>query len=472
MENRRRFERVRAPKIQVRVATLERLRTMYLEDLSQGGIFIRTEKTLPVGSPVEVELVPPDMPPLPLSGSVARVVVDEEAKREKRAGMGVKFESLTPDSERALADLISRLKQPAAAPAPEAPPMERTERGVSELEMELADLKGKLEAYEVLQRQLELDEDTSRRLAERLARERSEEKSRAEQAAERFAIELAGLRGELAAARQRADEATKKLPKLAELEEELEATRQAQATTEAALDAERREHENTMSELTALQKKGGASSSELKEAKDALEVEKRRAARLQESLDEERLKADAARAKEREVRQLLSLVSGDNSPESTPTRLIQPSPPPAPEPVHESKPEPEPESEPEPETALAPPPVAAAPPGDVPEDFDISFQEPVAIPDNLPSPKEPGNGEGGRDLASFAERLRKAVRIQRTDRYHTHKPTDPAEIYIFDLLSRVQTLEELAKWTQGRVTRERLVQIVYEFQSRSLIDLE
>jgi len=95
----------------------------------------------------------------------------------------------------------------------------------------------------------------------------------------------------------------------------------------------------------------------------------------------------------------------------------------------------------------------------------------VQVADNLPSPKT-GPSDRSQDILAFAERLRKAGRINRTDRFHSHTPTDPAEIFVFDLLSRVQTLEDLAKWTEGRVSREKLVQIVYEFQTRSLISLE
>jgi uncharacterized protein (TIGR02266 family) len=507
--NRRQHERVRAPRIQVRVASLDRLRALYLEDLSQGGIFIRTEKALPLGAAVEVELVPPESAPLSMSGKVVRIVSDDAAKREKRAGMAVKFEGLSAAAEAALATLITRLREPPQerppapirAPIPQPEALHDAQQRISALEMEVADLKGKIEAYEMQQRQLEEDEQTARRLAERLAQEKSEAVARADRATAKANEEVQRLRREAAAAsearemdRRRIDELESSRARLDELEEEVQELRESQGANESALDAERREHENTMAELSALRNSGSSALGALDSArgevvkgKADLEAERARVSSLERALADERAKTEQARAREREVRRLLSLVS-DRAPDGeapTEESLAPPDEPlsadtadddedevvgdiaeepPAPaEPAREVKEDPfdvELEENNSPEPAVERKQEMGA---GLDVDFDIAFQEPgPPEEDDLPIPK---------DLSGFADKLRRAAKILRTDRYSKHTPTDPTEILVFDLLTRVETLDDLEKWTQGRVTTEKLVQIVHDFHVRSLIQL-
>jgi Tfp pilus assembly protein PilZ/predicted nucleic acid-binding Zn-ribbon protein len=502
--NRRQHERVRAPRIQVRVASLDRLRALYLEDLSQGGIFIRTEKALTLGAAVEVELVPPDSSALSMSGKVVRIVSDETAKREKRAGMAIKFEGLSQATEAALAALVARLREPAQerppapvrAPSPPPEALHEAQQRISALEMDVADLKGNIEAYEMQQRQLEEDEQTARRLAERLAQEKSEAVARAERATAKANEEVQRLRKEAAAAseareldRRRIDELEANRARLEELEEEMQELRESVGANEAALDAERREHENTMAELDALRDRGSSARDaldsargELVKAKADLEAERARVSSLERALAGERAKTEQARAREREVRRLLSLVSDKGEAEApAPDEPLSPKTeaddeeeevvgeiseePPARDEVQDDAEE-DPFDVPLEENAVQQPAAQQKPEAigaglDV--DFDIAFQEPAALEDDdLPRPL---------DLAGFADKLRKAAKIVRTERYSAHTPTDPTEILVFDLLTRVETLDDLEKWTQGRVTTEKLVQICHDFHIRSLIQL-
>jgi DNA repair exonuclease SbcCD ATPase subunit len=249
--NQRQHERVRAPRIQVRVASLDRLRAFYLDDLSQGGIFIRTDKPLAMGAIVDIDLIPPDMPVVPLRGAVVRTLMDETARAEKRAGMAIRFEGLSKEAEQALAALIARLRQPAPAPAPPAPVTasapENPQR-IAALEMELADLKGKVEAYEQQNRQLQDDEETARHLAEHIAQEKSDLAQQFDKLREKSSAEGSRAREESAQAQRHAEE----------LELQADTLEQTLATVETALDTERREHENTTAELTAVRSKGGS----------------------------------------------------------------------------------------------------------------------------------------------------------------------------------------------------------------------
>ena len=528
----RQHERVKAPKIQVRVASLDRLRALYLEDLSQGGIFIRTEKALPLGAAVDIELVPPDSAPLALRGAVVRLATDEVSRRERRAGMAIQFRDLTPEATQALQALVDRLRPPPAPATQGAPAEDATAAArVSALEMELAEMRGRLEAYDHQLKQLEEDEQGSRKLAEKLIHEKTEWAARAD--------EVRGLRDELAVARK---DAAAALQRAAELEAELDASRQAQQTLDAALDSERQEHEHTLGELATLRSQSTASAAaqgELRQARQALEEARKRAEALQRQVEEERTRADQAKEREREVRRLLSLMSDAPQPArvapnpeiaDVPWRKEPEVPVPDVDAVVEAddsdvsevdeevmappaepalaEPEPMPEPMPEPELARveAPPPlpvpdvapdvaaavaeavaeelasvepvapepaapevpemeveVAAAPP---PEDFEIAFQEddkgpPVALPGGAPPP-----------APAFADRLRACKRIVRSDTFNNYEPTEPAEVFVLDLMTRVDTFDELKKWTHGRIAEARLVDIIQGFHKRSLIALD
>jgi hypothetical protein len=296
------------------------------------------------------------------------------------------------------------------------------------------------------------------------------------------------LRKEAAAAsearemdRRRIDELEAGRARVDELEDQMQELLESQGANEAALDAERREHENTMAELSALRNSGStardaldSSRGEVVKAKADLEAERARVKSLERALADERAKTEQARAREREVRKLLAMVSDKAAegevPAAEEAMAAHPDEPLSVESEMGNLDEEDPVVGEIAEESAAPPeenPFDVEPPPEKKEDpalgsgldvdFDIAFQE--------PGPPEDEN------LSSFADKLRKAAKIVRTERYSAHTPTDPTEILVFDLLTRVETLEDLEKWTHGRVTTEKLVKICHDFHVRSLIQL-
>lgn len=80
------------------------------EDISAGGLFIRTEQTRPVGAllSIEIDTGEPGRPPLSLQARVARVT---EASDAQGRGMGLTFVDVDHQSLFRLALLLSALDQ-------------------------------------------------------------------------------------------------------------------------------------------------------------------------------------------------------------------------------------------------------------------------------------------------------------------------------------------------------------------------
>jgi Tfp pilus assembly protein PilZ len=97
MEERRQSDRVEAPRVLLRIASLERLRQHYLKDLSEGGAFIRIANPMPVGSALLVDIEWPGVEEsLRLAAKVIRVIKPNEAAPGQAVGMGVKFDGADP----------------------------------------------------------------------------------------------------------------------------------------------------------------------------------------------------------------------------------------------------------------------------------------------------------------------------------------------------------------------------------------
>lgn len=91
--NRRADTRVRAHKIQVWIKNDQDLRERYLRDLSEGGLFILSDPPSPVGTELDVELLPPGWAePLLLRGTVVRIADDAVARSLSLVGMGVQLD--------------------------------------------------------------------------------------------------------------------------------------------------------------------------------------------------------------------------------------------------------------------------------------------------------------------------------------------------------------------------------------------
>jgi Tfp pilus assembly protein PilZ len=113
----------------VRVASIDSFRASYLRDLSQGGLFVRSQKPLPMSTRVMIELHVPNESPLPLKGEVVRVEAN---------GFGVRFDE---NSEETTAHLYTLISKHSATET-------KTEDSSEDLKTQLLEALGNIEAYE------------------------------------------------------------------------------------------------------------------------------------------------------------------------------------------------------------------------------------------------------------------------------------------------------------------------------------
>ena len=106
-----------------------------VENLSAGGLFLRTEQQLPQGTALQIDLVKPGgRKPLHLAGLVAGVITAEEAATARFiAGLGVQFTEIEADEADRLEELLTALgiDRVQAVVAPE---LRRTNPGGEEAE--------------------------------------------------------------------------------------------------------------------------------------------------------------------------------------------------------------------------------------------------------------------------------------------------------------------------------------------------
>jgi hypothetical protein len=124
MDDRRTQSRLPVPRVLVKISTPERMRVAYLKDLTEGGVFIRTDKPLQLERVVDVDLLAPGRTePLRLRGRIVRVQNDEASRVANLTGMGVKFIEVTPQQDGALKALVNEYstKPASLAPASEVP---------------------------------------------------------------------------------------------------------------------------------------------------------------------------------------------------------------------------------------------------------------------------------------------------------------------------------------------------------------
>jgi type IV pilus assembly protein PilZ len=105
-------------KIKVQYKNIEKLREDWAENISFGGMFIRSDTPLPIRTPVEVSLTLPDHEKtLMLAAEVVRTVDKREAEeRGLKSGFAIEFLDFIK-KKRDLEDFIGRLTGPAAPPA-------------------------------------------------------------------------------------------------------------------------------------------------------------------------------------------------------------------------------------------------------------------------------------------------------------------------------------------------------------------
>ncbi|MBK7860692.1 MAG: PilZ domain-containing protein [Archangiaceae bacterium] len=283
----------------MKISTPERMRVAYLKDLSEGGVFIRTDKPLQLERVVDVDLLAPGrVDPIRLRGRITRVQNDEASRLANLQGMGVKFIELTAQADAALKGLVQEYAQarPAVPVASQVP------------DSQTVALKQALETSEVLrttlaQRESELQQEHDRRqeLSVRVLALTQELEGVKTRGSDGQTIALDALKVELTAARSELSELKERLKQaeasaegyrqeLAVLEEDDASTRrlaetlaQAKQKLEVELKRSRDELSQHVSAIEAERSSGNARSAETTRL---LETERGKRTELEGRLEE------------------------------------------------------------------------------------------------------------------------------------------------------------------------------------------
>ncbi|MHB8873608.1 MAG: PilZ domain-containing protein [Myxococcaceae bacterium] len=103
--NRRRHRRVTAKGLTIQLESDTGMRPCIVENLSTGGVFLRTSELSPVGSEIDLTVTRPGMKkPIRIRGRVASALDTQQL-----VGMGVEFRSVDPDDVARLASLLVEL---------------------------------------------------------------------------------------------------------------------------------------------------------------------------------------------------------------------------------------------------------------------------------------------------------------------------------------------------------------------------
>ncbi len=181
------------PRVVLRIQSAERLRENYLKDLSEGGLFLKADRVLPIGSELTVELWPPGWTDsLALTARVVRVV-EGPLESGKVPGMGVSFHDVAPETAAGLKQLLAEHGRPLEEVSlhDSDDPLEHVaelvrkldeERArVGELTTQLLDARGENSAYQEQLQQVERLEGAQRELSERAQAEVDELRRRMEE---------------------------------------------------------------------------------------------------------------------------------------------------------------------------------------------------------------------------------------------------------------------------------------------------
>ena len=163
-QNRRKHRRAQARGIAALVRTEKGMTPCLVENLSSGGIFIRTARLMPVGVAVSINVVRPGMTSaLRLTGRIANSIPAKPvAGRLMPPGMGIAFDKLPDDTNAQLGKLLREFGVDPDENAAGAPPPRPSRDGAAEggiessrlqvqirgVLMELAEAQSKLDAKE------------------------------------------------------------------------------------------------------------------------------------------------------------------------------------------------------------------------------------------------------------------------------------------------------------------------------------
>jgi uncharacterized protein (TIGR02266 family) len=110
-KDKRRHSRVKPRGVVAHVRSADRSFACQVENLSAGGLFLRTDQFFPKGSRVEVDLVRPGARrPLRVAGRIVGTISPEEAVSQRFIpGLGVEFSELAEDDAKSLESLLGAL---------------------------------------------------------------------------------------------------------------------------------------------------------------------------------------------------------------------------------------------------------------------------------------------------------------------------------------------------------------------------
>lgn len=78
----------------------------YIQNISEMGIFIRSDEPLPIGSVLELRFAPDGQEPIELAGEVTWVNPYRPFGDNLNPGMGVRFQQLTPEMRERIVALV------------------------------------------------------------------------------------------------------------------------------------------------------------------------------------------------------------------------------------------------------------------------------------------------------------------------------------------------------------------------------
>ncbi|MEL6341195.1 MAG: PilZ domain-containing protein [Myxococcota bacterium] len=326
-DKKRRHNRIDTPTIKLHVATEEKFRRRYLRDLSQGGVYIRTHDVQEIGSEIRLELLPPGWDaPLRIRGEVVRIATVEDEDMESTAvGMGVQFRDVGPKNREMLAELLSEYESnaPRFSDDDELPDdIDSLQREVRALRVRLSEARSLTSAlYDDIET-LEEDDDTNRAIIERLVRDkrqleedhRRESVERIEDLQQKHARELRTILDGYEKRQRKAEQRWSE--RLTELEKQnTTLQRDLQHMTNRAERAEQdfRELHTDLQKLIE-----EAHHSALIEVQSAVSETNARNEDLSSRLARAEDRLQKVKKKERELRRLVAMMSGEEESEDDP----------------------------------------------------------------------------------------------------------------------------------------------------------
>ena len=104
--DRRSYERFDVSSLAVDYANGDTFLFAYLANISEMGIFVRSEEPLPIGTRLRLRFAPPDGPSLELDGEVVWINPLRPSGDNPNPGMGVSFVGLTPEQRERVVELV------------------------------------------------------------------------------------------------------------------------------------------------------------------------------------------------------------------------------------------------------------------------------------------------------------------------------------------------------------------------------